>query len=170
MGSLVSRTGIENRIFLIRGFRVMLDRDLAELYGVSTKALNQAVKRNVERFPAEFMFRLTEQERAEVVTNCDHLQALKFSRHLPLVFTEYGVVMLASVLNSPRAINVNVQIIRTFVRLREMMVAHKGLSEKLARLERRVGHHDFKIREVFAAIRRLVSPSEKHRPTIGFKP
>src|SRR5262249_499805 len=105
---LILVEAIEPRILLIRGQKVMLDLDLAALYGTSTKALNQAVKRNAGRFPPEFMFRLTKPEKQEVVTNCDHLQRLKFSPALPYAFTEHGAIMVASVLNTPRAIEVSV--------------------------------------------------------------
>jgi hypothetical protein len=108
MPNIVPVERIENKIFQIRGKRVMLDRDLAELYDVSTKALNQAVKRNLKRFPEDFMFRLTAVEKHEVVTNCDHLKVLKFSPQLPYAFTEQGVAMLSSVLGSERAIMVNI--------------------------------------------------------------
>jgi len=116
---------IEQAIFLIRRQKVMLDADLAILYGVPTKALNQAVKRNERRFPPDFMFRLTKKEKNELVTNCDRFERLKHSSALPHAFTEQGVAMLSSVLNSERAIDVNIEIIRAFVRLRQMLSAHK---------------------------------------------
>ena len=103
---------IMNKILFVRGVKVMIDSDLADLYGVTTKRLNEQVKRNIKRFPDDFMFRLTEQEKQEVVANCDHLRLLKFSPNLPYVFTEHGAVMLASILNSDRAILVNIQIVR----------------------------------------------------------
>jgi hypothetical protein len=114
MGELAGTEQIARRILLLRGHRVMLDADLAELYGVPTKALNQAVRRNKDRFPPDFMFRLTKQEKTEVVTNCDHLQKLKFSPVLPYAFTEHGAVMLANILNAPRAIKVSVYVVRAF--------------------------------------------------------
>ncbi|MBQ4408463.1 MAG: ORF6N domain-containing protein [Bacteroidales bacterium] len=112
---------IENKILVIRGQQVMLDRDLAELYGVETKVLNQAVKRNIERFPKDFMFVISKTEKDEVVTNCDHLQALKFSPTLPFAFTEQGVAMLSSVLKSQKAVEVNIQIMRAFVSMRHFL-------------------------------------------------
>lgn len=115
----LTSTSIERRILLIRGQKAMLDTDLAALYGVPTKVLNQAVKRNRHRFPADFMFRLTEDEKAEVVTICDHLQKLKFSPVLPYAFTEHGAIMLASVLNSKKAVRISVYVVRAFVKLRE---------------------------------------------------
>jgi phage regulator Rha-like protein len=105
----------------------MLDRDLAELYGVTTKQLNQQVKRNIKRFPEDFMFQLNEEEKTEVVTICDHLASLKFSPNLPYAFAEHGAVMLASILNSNRAIEVNIQIVRVFTKMREMLLTHKDI-------------------------------------------
>ena len=118
---------IMNKIIIIRNLRVMIDSDMAELYGVSTKRLNEAVKRNLKRFPIDFMFQLTITEKEELVANCDHLKKLKFSPYLPFVFTEHGAVMLASVLNSERAITVNIQIVRIFNKMREKMLLHKDL-------------------------------------------
>jgi phage regulator Rha-like protein len=168
--SLVPAERIERAILLIRGQKVMLDTDLAHLYGVTTKALNQAVKRNQDRFPADFMFRLTKQEKEEVVTNCDHLQKLKFSPVLPYAFTEHGAIMLASVLNSRRAIEVSVFVVRAFVRLRGVLATHKELAQKLAELERKIQGHDEHIRSLFEAIRQLMAPPERPRKPIGFSP
>ena len=161
---------IEKRIFFIRGYKVMIDRHLAELYGVSTMALNQAVKRNKERFPDDFMFRLTKTERDEVITVCDNLQPLKFSPGLPSVFTENGVAMLSSVLRSKRAITVNIQVMRTFTRLRQMLSTHKDLARKIEDLERNIRSHDHKIEAIFEAIHELMNPPEKPRRSIGFHP
>jgi hypothetical protein len=121
---LSSVPSIERRILSIRGQRVMLDADLAVLDGVSTRVLNQAVKRNRERFPQDFVFRLTEAEKADVITDCDHLRRLRFSPSLPYAFSEHGVIMLASVLNTPIAVQASVQVVRAFVRLREMLTTH----------------------------------------------
>ena len=129
--SIIPADRIEKVIFLIRGQKVILDRDLADLYEVTTKALNQAVKRNERRFPPDFMFRLTKEEKQELVTNCDRFQTLKHSSALPSAFTEQGVAMLSSVLNNERAIQVNIMIMRAFVRLRQMVVAHKDLLQKI---------------------------------------
>jgi hypothetical protein len=118
--SIVPTDTIVTKIVKVRGEKVLLDRDLAELYGVTTKVLNQAVKRNARRFPSDFMFRLTREERDELVTNCDRFQPLKHSTATPHAFTEQGVAMLSSVLNSERAIEVNILIMRAFVRLRRM--------------------------------------------------
>ena len=163
--SVVPVKHIEKAILLIRGQKVMLDADLAKLYGVSTKVLNQAVKRNQRRFPADFMFRLTKHEKNELVTNCDRFQKLKHSTSLPRAFTEQGVAMLSSVLNSDRAIDVNIEIMRAFVRLRKMLAAHKDLARKLATLEKKYDDH-FKV--VFEAIAELMTPPEKPRKKIGF--
>jgi hypothetical protein len=159
---------IESRILLVRGHRVMLDADLAEVYGTSTKALNQAVKRNVDRFPADFMFRLDQQEKDEVITKCDHLQNLKFSPNLPFAFTEHGAIMLASVLSSSVAVQASIAVVRAFVRLREILAAHKELAQKLSELENRIEEHDQEIVALFEAIRELMEPVDKPAKPIGF--
>jgi hypothetical protein len=156
--ALVKIGKIQQRILLIRGEKVIIDSDLAEAYGVSTKALNQAIRRNVERFPADFMFRLTKQEKQEVVTNCDHLHNLKFSPVNPRAFTEHGAIMVASVLNSPKAIEVSVFVVRAFVQLREMVAGHKKLARKIAELERKLGDHDEQILVLIEAIKQLMDP------------
>ena len=150
--SLVPMERIERAIFVIRGQKVMLDADLAELYGVLTKVLNQAVKRNKERFPVDFMFQLTKEEKDEVVTNCDHLKRLKFSPTLPHAFTEHGAIMLATILNSPVAVQSSIQVVRAFVRLRQMLASNAELARKLDTLERK---YDAQFKVVFDAIRQL---------------
>ena len=169
--SIVSVEQIESRIFLIRGQKVMLDADLAELYGVETKRLNEQVRRNAERFPEDFMFRLTAIEKAEVVANCDHLAKLKYSPSLPYAFTEHGALMLGNVLKSERAVEVSLMVVRAFVHLRELVSGNKELAQKLNQLERKVGAHDRAIAELINAIRELMMPLEpkKKRP-IGFAP
>jgi hypothetical protein len=166
---------IEKAIYLIRGERVMLDRDLAKLYGVSTKAFNQAVKRHAERFPPDFMFQLTgEEARAwwlEATANRLRSQTvtLKRGQHIkyrPYVFTEHGILMLSSVLNSERAIQVNIEIMRSFVKLRQMIGSNAELSRRLDDLERR---HDRQFKVVFDAIRRLISPPQPGQKQIGFR-
>lgn len=147
----------------------MLDADLAELYGVPTKRLNEQVKRNKKRFPADFMFQLTAQEKAEVVAHCDHLTHLKFSPSKPYAFTEHGAVMVASVLNAERAVEVSIYVVRAFVKLREMLGTHKKLAQKLAQLERRVESHDSHIQSLFEAIRQLMEPPVSRTRRIGFK-
>jgi len=128
---------IERRILVIRGQKVMIDAGLAELYGVPTKALNQAVKRNAARFPEDFMFRLSPEEKQEVVTNCDHLARLKFSKVLPFAFTEHGAIQAANVLASPQAEEMGVYVVRAFVRLREVLSGTKELAAKLDALEQK---------------------------------
>ena len=159
---------IEPLIHEIRGQKVVVSSDLAALYGVSTKALNQAVKRNIDRFPRDFMFQLSADEKQEVVTNCDHLSKLRFSPTLPYVFTEHGVVMAASVLNSPRAVEVSVFVVRAFVKLRQLVLAHKDLAGKLDQLERKVGSHDEAIKQLVAAIRQLMAPPDPPKKEMGF--
>jgi hypothetical protein len=156
---------IEKSIFLIRGEKVMLDRDLAKLYGVETRVLNQSVRRNPERFPSDFMFELTRDEIvgiSQFVTSSN----LKFSKRVT-AFTEQGVAMLSSVLHSKRAVVVNVQIMRTFVQLRQMLASNADLSKKLEELERKYDHQ-FKI--IFDAIRQLMIPAPKNLKPIGFRP
>ena len=165
--AIIPAERIERAILLIRGHRVMLDTDLAAIYGVSTKRLNEQVRRNRTRFPEDFMFQLNAEEKEYVVANCDHLRRLKFSPHLPYVFTEHGAVMLASVLNSPIAVQASIQVVRAFIRLREVLLAHKELAKKLEILEKK---YDVQFRVVFDAIRQLMEPPEKEtkRPRIGF--
>lgn len=159
---------ITAKVLVIRGHRVLVDADLAELYGVPTKQLNQQVKRNQARFPEDFMFQLTAVEKEEVVTICDHLSNLKFSRTPPYVFTEHGAIQAANVLNSRQAIETGVQVVRAFVRLRKMLISNTELARKLAALEKK---YDAEFKVVFAAIRDLMAPPEpkKKRP-IGFAP
>lgn len=147
----------------------MIDAGLAELYGVTTKALNQAVKRNRKRFPSDFMFQITQEEKQEVVTVCDHLGRLKFSATLPVAFTEHGAIMLASVLNSPRAVEASIYVVRAFVRLRTLLASHKELAHKLKELEQRISEHDADIQTIVKAIRQLMQPPQKPRKQIGFK-
>ena len=165
---LIPSEKIENKIFLIRNKRVMLDKDLAELYGVKTKALNQAVKRNIERFPEYFMFQLTQEEaeisRSQFVT----LNRGQNIKYLPYAFTEQGVAMLSSVLNSKRAIQVNIQIMITFTKLREMIGNHKELTEKLKQLENKIEKHDSEIQSIFDAIRQIMTPPVKPKRKVGF--
>ncbi len=161
---------VATKILLIRGKRVMLDRDLAELYGVVTKVLNQAVKRNRTRFPEDFMFKLTEKEKVKLVTNCDRFKLLKHSSATPYVFTQEGVAMLSSVLNSERAIQVNIAIMRAFVKLRELLLTHEELAQKLEGLERKYQLHEKDIQVIFEAIKKLLEPlDEPEKPKIGFR-
>jgi hypothetical protein len=160
MTKLIPVETIANKILFLRNEKVLLDRDLAELYGVSTKALNQAVKRNARRFPPDFMFRLTKKEKDELVTNCDRFQPLKHSSVSPRAFTEQGVAMLSSVLNSQRAIEVNISIMRAFVHMRKMIASHTELAKKLKELEHHITDHDETIQAIFEAIQQLISQPE----------
>ena len=169
VNEIVPTERIESRILLIRGQRVMLDRDLAELYGVETKNLNRQVKRNPERFPSEFMFQLTLSEKNELVTNWHRFNSLKHSTVLPFVFTEYGALMLASVLNSPRAIEAGIFVVRAFVKLREILSTHKELAQKLKELEYKIETHDEQITAIFEAINQLLIPPPVIKRKIGFE-
>ena len=151
---------IEQRILLIRGQRVILDADLAKLYGVPTRVLNQAVRRNLKRFSQDFMFKLAQPEKDQVITICDHLKNLKYAKALPIAFTEHGAIMAASVLNTEKAIQISVFVVRAFVKLREMLSRHKELAHKLAELERKLQSHDESIRSLVVAIRELMAPPE----------
>jgi hypothetical protein len=160
---------VENRILTIRGHRVMLDAELAVLYGVTTGALNQAVKRNAERFPGDFMFRLTVEEGAHLKSRIVISNGWGGRRRsLPLAFTEQGVAMLSGVLNSSRAIQVNVAIMRAFVRMREAMSSDRELARRLDSLEKKYAAHDVRIREIFDAIRGLMEPPKIPRRRIGY--
>ena len=160
---------IEDMIYLIRGQRVMLDSDLAQIYGVGLKRLNEQVRRNRERFPQDFAFQLVSQEFANLKSQFATSSLHGGKRKLPWVFTEHGALMLASILNSPIAVAASVRVVRAFVLMREQMAAHKELAGKLADLEQRVGGHDTAIQDLFEAIRRLVEPPlPENRREIGF--
>ena len=165
---LIQPEQIEQVILLIRGQRVMLDRDLAALYGVTTGNLSKAVQRNAGRFPADFMFQLTAEEAESLSFQFGSLKRGQHFKYLPRVFTQEGVAMLSSVLRSPRAVQVNIAIMRVFVRLREALALHRELARKLAELERRIEGHDTGIRTLFDAIRQLNAPPVKPRREIGF--
>jgi hypothetical protein len=171
MESIIPIEQIERRIYLIRGHKVMLDVDLAALYGVTTKRLNQQVSRNRRRFPEDFMFQLTADEAESLRL---HFATSNMGRggrrYLPYVFTEYGAVMLSSVLNTPVAIETSVKIARAFVRLREMISTHKEFAQKLQELERKTQGHDVHIQNIFSAIRRLMAGPKRSPLKIGFKP
>ncbi len=168
MRNLIPQAEIAQRIFLIRGQKVMLDRDLAELFGVQTKQLNRQVKRNIRRFPSEFMFRLTKRERDELVPIWHQFRKMKHSYALPYAFTEHGVAMLASVLKSERAVKMSIIIVKTFVKLREIMSVHKELAYKLRELETKIEKHDSDIRDIFEAIRQLMGVPEAKKVIKGF--
>lgn len=157
---------IVQRIFFIRLQKVMFDFDLAEMYGVETRALKQAVRRNKDRFPKDFMFQLTKKEFHEVITNCDNLLQLKYAPALPMVFTEQGVSMLSSILKSKRAVKVNIAIMRAFVQMRHLIEGNKELSKKIIELEKK---YDGQFRVVFDAIKSLIHQKQEPRERIGFR-
>ena len=169
--SLIPAEVIENRILFIRGMKVMLDSSLAQLFEVPTKSLNLAVKRNLARFPEDFMFRLTRKEvdllRFQIETS---KQSRGGRRYFPFVFTQEGVAMLSGILNSLRAIAVNIEIMRAFVRLRQILATHKDLALKIEKLEQKFKEHDEKFMVVFDAIRQLMHEEEKPKPPMGFHP
>ena len=156
--SIVKVGKIQQCILLIRGAKVIIDADLAEAYGVPTRRLNEQVRRNLKRFPGDFMFQLTLDEKAEVIANCDHLEKLKFSKALPLAFTEHGAIMAASILNSQKAVEVSVFVVRAFVQLREVLAGHKEIARKISQLERKLGDHDQQIMVLIEAIKQLMDP------------
>ncbi len=167
MANIISVEIIATKILEIRGKRVMLDKDLAKLYGVTTFNLNKAVKRNLERFPNDFMYQLTSQEFKNLIFHFG-ISSWGGRRKLPYVFTEQGVAMLSSVLHSQRAIRVNIQIMRAFVKLKELLLTHKELGIKIEALERKYVNHDEKIKKIFEAIRQLMIPPEEPKRKIGF--
>ena len=167
-GLMIPDERIEKTILLIRGQKVIINADFAELYGVTTKRLNEQVRRNRSRFPEDFIFQLTTEEKSEVVANCDHLSKLKFSKTLPYAFTEHGAIMAASILNAPRAIEASIFVVRAFVKLREMLATHKELAQKYLELEQRLEDHDEHIQTIFNAIRQLMTTTESPRKKIGF--
>lgn len=166
MTEIVSVKNISSKIFMIRGQKVMIDRDLAELYGVETKQLKRAVRRNIDRFPTDFMFEMTKEElnnwRCQIGTSNSIKMGLRYT---PLAFTEQGVAMLSSVINSKRAIQVNIQIMRTFTRLREMLAGHKDLQKKIEEMESK---YDKQFRVVFEAIKQLLKEEKNPKRKIGF--
>ncbi len=143
----------------------MLDRDLAELYGVATKRLNEQVKRNIDRFPSDFMFQLSKEEKDEVVASCDHLKSIKFSKTNPYAFTEHGVVMLASILNTPMAIQTSIMVVRVFNQLRKLLATHEELVQKINQLEQQ---YDANFSIVFEALKQLIDEPIPPRRQIGF--
>jgi hypothetical protein len=168
MKAIIPQEIIEQKIYLIRGHKVMLSTTLAELYDVEVRALVQAVKRNIERFPEDFMFQLTQREFQNLKSQIVISSWGGARRANPYAFTEQGIAMLSSVLKSKRAIQVNIAIMRAFVRLRGILSAHKEHSYKLDQLERKIEKHDAEIRSIFQAIRQLMSPPDKPKRRIGF--
>lgn len=152
----------------VRGERVIVDADLARLYGVPTKVFNQAVRRNLQRFPQDFMFELNAEEKKELVTICDRFENLKHSTSLPKAFTEHGAIMAASLLNSSSAIDVSVFVVRAFVKMRQYLSQHQEILKKLSSLEQSVSTHDVHIKSIFHAIRQLMDGPQKSKKQIGF--
>lgn len=170
---------LEGRILVLRDVRVMIDADLAALYGVPTRRLNEQVKRNADRFPGDFMFQLTPDEKAKVIAKCDHLHKLKFSKALPYAFTEFGAIQASNVLASPQAVEMGIYVVRAFVRLREMAATNADLAKRLDELEQKtegiaLSHDTFSrntraaLKQVFDAIRELTAPPEPPKRPIGF--
>src|SRR6266436_2564379 len=156
--ALVKPAPLHERILTVRGTKVIFDADLAELYAITTKALNQAVKRNPKRFPGDFTFLLTAKEKRQVVTNCDHLLRLKFSPVLPRAFTEHGALMAASLLNSPRAVAMSLYVIRAFVKMREDLVTNAAILKRLAEIDKTLLLHDGALRDIYQKLRPLLEP------------
>ncbi len=166
MSEIIPIERVENKILIIRGQKVIIDADLADLYGVSTKRLNEAVKRNKERFSTDFMFQLNTEEKIELVANCDRFKNLKHSTALPYAFTEHGALMASTILNSPIAIQMSIIIIRTFINLREMLITHKDLAKKINDLEL---EYDENFKVVFQALKKLMQdPELVNKQPIGF--
>ena len=166
---IVPEEVIANKIYQIRGKKVMLDRDLAELYGVKSIRLREQVKRNLDRFPENFMFRLTEEE-VNIMVSQNAIPSKKYlGGHLPFVFTEHGVLMLANVLRSDRATQMSIRIIEIFVKIREMLLTHKDLLIKMNELESKVTNHDKSIKQVFAYLKQFLKEQGKTSKSIGFK-
>mgnify|MGYP001413975098 CR=1 FL=1 len=162
---------ISNKIYFIRNQKVMLDRDLAELFSLPTKRLNEQVKRNSNRFPEYFMFQLTQIEKEEVVANCDHLRKLKFSSALPYAFTEHGTMMLANVINSEKAVETSIRIIEVFVKMREYMSENATIKLELEQIKKKLVNHDKNIELVFSYLDELIEKGEDNteRTKIGYK-
>lgn len=160
---------IDSLILEVRGQKVIIDADLAALYGTFTKRLNEQVKRNEDRFPADFTFQLTAAEKAHLVAKCDHLRRLKFSPVLPRAFTEHGALMAANILNSPRAVAMSVYVIRAFIKMRENLAANAAILKRLAEIDKTLLLHDAALREIFQKIRPLLEPAATPpKPQIGF--
>ena len=161
---------LEHLILTIRGHKVLIDADLAIIYGVETRSLNQAVKRNAERFPEDFMFRLSAAEKSEVITNCDHLAHLKFVKSLPLAFTEHGAIMAATVLNSPEAVTMSVFVVRAFIQIREQLAANTAILRRLAEIDKTLLQNDAALRDIYRKLLPLLQPlPDPPKRRIGFR-
>ena len=160
---------IESFILTVRGRKVMIDADLAAVYGVETRALNQAVKRNADRFPEDFIFQLNRKEKSEVITNCDHLRGLKFAKSLPFAFTEHGAIMAATVLNSKQAVTMSVFVVRAFIQMREHLVFNREIVKRLMQIDKTLLDHDAGLRDIYRKLRPLLQPPpEPPKRRIGF--
>lgn len=169
MKIMKSKKPLESLIITVRGHKVLMDLDLAEIYGVPTKRLNEQVKRNVDRFPEDFVFQLNAKEKAEVVANCDHLVRLKFSHQLPYAFTEHGAIMAAMVLNSPEAVAMSVFVVRAFMQMREQLAANAAILKRLAEIDKTLLEHDSALRSVWTKLQPLLAPPpEPPKRRIGF--
>jgi phage regulator Rha-like protein len=160
---------IAGMILTVRNQKVMVDSDLAALYGVRTKALNQAVKRNIKRFPPEFMFKLNKKEKNELVTICDQFKKLKHSYNAPYVFTEHGAIMAAMILNTPKAVQMSVFVVKAFIKVRALLVTQKELMVKVEELEKKLVTHDHHILALVQAIKKLTEPPVVKKRRIGFE-
>jgi len=166
---IVPLARVQSRILLIRGQKVIIDSDLAALYGVPTKRLNEQVKRNHDRFPQDFMFQLSEAEKSKVVAICDHLEKLKYSPNTPYAFTEHGALMAATVLKTVQAVQISVYVVRAFVQLRRLLESNKELAERLGKIEKRLQQHDHNIVSLANTLNQLMLPKEvKCKGQIGF--
>ena len=162
---------IDQLILTLRGEKVILDADLAELYGVPTRRLNEQVKRNGDRFPKDFLFTLTKKEKEEVVANCDHLARLKFSKTLPYAFTEHGAIMAATILSSPEAVTMSVYVVRAFVQMREQIAANREILKRLAEIDQSLLKHDKALQVIWTQLQPLLAPPPAlKKPRIGFHP
>ena len=168
---IISKNLIESKVLFIRNERVILANDLASLYGVETKVLNQAVKRNIDRFPNDFIFQLSKNEFNELVTDCDRFKSLKHSSVTPYAFTEQGVAMLSSVLSSPKAIKTNIAIMRFFVLTRKMSFSYELLDKRLSSIEKKYGKQDEKIEDILNTIKYLIRGNTNNKPKVikGFE-
>jgi phage regulator Rha-like protein len=168
---IITEEFIMSKILLIRDQKVMIDSDLAVLYGVPTKRLNEQVKRNIKRFPSNFMFQLTEFEKEQVVANCDHLKKLKFSSTLPYVFTEHGTMMLGNVLSSDRAIEFSIKIVEAFIKMREFLTNNLSVKLDIEKIKKKLINHDKNIELVFSYLDEMIEKQDKkvERNKIGYK-
>lgn len=160
---------IKPLILTIRSSKILIDADLAAIYGVETRALNQAVKRNSGRFPKDFIFQLNAKEKLEVITNCDHLAPLKFAKSLPFAFTEHGALMAATVLNSPKAVAMSVYVVRAFIQMREQLAANREILKRLVEIDKTLLEHDSVLRDIYRKLLPLLQPPpEPPKRRIGF--